>query len=78
MGNLLKLTSRSKSYAIKRFEILKEEELKVKKMFEKIIEDYVSDVIPNNLTLSFETSRYNNVIHLIENHEGFKKRYFIK
>ena len=76
--DLLKLTSRSKSYAIKRFEILKEEELIVKDMFQKIIEDYVSDVIPNNLTLLFETSRYNNVIDLIDNHEGFKKRYFIK
>ena len=76
--DLLRLTSRSKSYAIKRFEILKKEELIVKKTFQKIIEDYVSDVIPDNLTLSFETSRYNNVINLIENHEGFKKRYFIK
>ena len=76
--DLLKLTSRSKSYAIKRFKILKEEELIVKDMFQKIIEDYVSDVIPNNLTLLFETSSYNNVIDLIDNHEGFKKRYFIK
>ena len=76
--DFLKLTSKSKSYAIKRFKILKEEELIVKDMFKKIIEDYVSDVIPNNLTLSFETSRYNNVIDLIDNHEGFKKRYFIK
>ena len=66
------------SYAIKRFEILKEEELIVKDIFNEIIEDYVSDVIPNNLNLSFETSRYNNVIYLIDNHEGFKKRYFIK
>lgn len=76
--DLLKLTSRTKSYAIKRFKILKEEELIVKDMFRKIIEDYISDVIPNNLTLLFETSRYNNVIDLIDNHEGFKKRYFIK
>ena len=76
--DLLKLTSRSKSYAIKRFKILKEEELIVKDMFRKIIEDYISDVIQNNLTLLFETSRYNNVIDLIDNHEGFKKRYFIK
>ena len=72
------MTNRSKSHAIKRFKILKEEELIVKDMFRKIIEDYVSDVIPNNLTLLFETSRYNNVIDLIGNHEGFKKRYFIK
>lgn len=76
--DFLKLTSRLKSYAIKRFEILKEEELIVKDTFKKNIEDYVSDVIPNNLTLLFETSRYNNVIDLIDNHEGFKKRYFIK
>ena len=76
--DLLKLTSRTKSYAIKRFKILKEEELIVKDMFRKIIKDYISDVIPNNLTLLFETSRYNNVIDLIDNHEGFKKRYFIK
>lgn len=76
--DLLKLTSRSKSHAIKRLKILKEEELIVKDMFQKIIEDYISDVIPNNLTLLFETSRYNNVIDLIDNHEGFKKRYFIK
>lgn len=76
--DLLKLTSRSKSHAIKRVKILREEELIVKDMFQKIIEDYISDVIPNNLTLLFETSRYNNVIDLIDNHEGFKKRYFIK
>lgn len=76
--DFLRLTSRSKSYAINRFKRLKEEELRVKEIFKEIIEDYVSDVIPDNLTLSFETSRYNNVINLIENHEGFKKRYFIK
>ena len=76
--DFLKLTSRLKSYAIKRFEILKEEELIVEDIFKEIIKDYVSDVIPDNLTLSFKTSRYNNVIDLIDNHEGFKKRYFIK
>ena len=76
--DFLRLTSRSKSYAINRFKRLKEEELRVKEIFKEIIEDYVSDVIPDNLTLSFETSRYNNVINLIDNHEGFKKRYFIK
>ena len=75
---LLKLTSRSKSDTIKRLKILREEELIIKGMFRKIIKDYVSDVIPNNLTLLFETSRYNDVIDLIDNHEGFKKRYFIK
>ena len=51
--DLLKLTSRSKSHAIKRVKILREEELIVKDMFQKIIEDYISDVIPNNLTLLF-------------------------
>ena len=76
--NLLNLSRRSRSYAIKRMNILKQEETDVKDMIQRFIDHYVTDIIPKDITLSFETSTYNNNVSLINNHKEFKNRYFIR
>ena len=76
--NLLNLSRRSRSYAIKRRNILKQEETDVKDMIQRFIDHYVTDIIPKDITLSFETSTYNNNVSLINNHKEFKNRYFIR
>ena len=76
--NLLNLSRRSRSYAIKRMNILKQEETDVKDMIQRFIDHYVTDIIPKDITLSFETSTYNNNVNLINNHKEFKNRYFIR
>lgn len=76
--DLLNLSGRSRSYAIKRMNILKQEEKDVKDMIQRFICYYVTDIIPKDITLSFETSSYNNKVNLINNHKEFKDRYFIR
>ena len=76
--NLLNLSRRSRSSAIKRMNILKQEETDVKDMIQRFIDHYVTDIIPKDITLSFETSTYNNNVNLINNHKEFKNRYFIR
>ena len=75
---LLNLSDRSRSYAIKRMKILKQEETEVKDMINTFIDHYITDIIPKDIALSFETSTYNNIVYMINNHKGFKNRYFIQ
>ena len=49
-----------------------------KDMIQRFIDHYVTDIIPKDITLSFETSTYNNNVSLINNHKEFKNRYFIR
>lgn len=76
--DLLKLSGRSRSYAIKRMNILRQEETEVKDMIQRFIVRYVADIIPKDMTFSFETSTYNDNVNLINNHKEFKERYFIR
>jgi len=76
--DLLELSQRSRSYAIKRLNIIRAEETKLKEMFRVFIKEHISCILPSNLRLVFECSKYNEVVNLIGNNKEFKDRYFIK